>query len=51
MVSTVIEVTDSSQNALEIRYITNKYDHRYVKYLQAEDVQLPIVYDKWSKKI
>jgi len=51
VVSTVIEVTDSSQNALEIRYITNKYDHRYVKYLQAEDVQLPIVYDKWSKKI
>ncbi|WP_244905068.1 hypothetical protein [Lysinibacillus boronitolerans] len=46
VVPTVIEVTDSLQNALEIRYITNKDDHRYVKYLQAEDVQLPIVYDQ-----
>ncbi|MFM9534504.1 hypothetical protein [Lysinibacillus sp. IITD104] len=44
VVPTVIEVTDSLQNALEIRYITNKDDHRYVKYLQAEEVQLPIVY-------
>ena len=44
--SSAIEVTDSLQNALEVRYITNKDDHRYVKYLQAEDVQLPIVYDQ-----
>jgi len=50
VVSTVIEVTDSSQNALEIRYITNKYDHRYVKDLQAEDVQLPIVYDQMEQE-
>ncbi|MGR6906568.1 hypothetical protein [Lysinibacillus sp. BSL11] len=50
VVPTVIEVTDSSQNALEIRYITNKYDHRYVKYLQAEDVQLPIVYDQMEQE-
>lgn len=44
MVPTVIEGTNNLQNALEIRYITNKDDRRYVKYLQAEDVQLPIVY-------
>lgn len=50
VVPTVIEVTDSSQNALELRYITNKYDLRYVKYLQAEDVQLPIVYDQMEQE-
>lgn len=46
VIPAAIEVTDSLQNALEVRYITNKDDHRYVKYLQAEDVQLPIVYDQ-----
>lgn len=44
VVPTVIEGTNNLQNALEIRYITNKDDRRYVEYLQAEDVQLPIVY-------
>lgn len=44
VIPTSIEVNKDEQNGFEIRYITNRNDHRYVKFLQADDVILPIAY-------
>lgn len=44
VIPTSIEVNKDEQNGFEIRYITNHNDHRYVKFLQADDVILPIAY-------
>lgn len=44
VIPTSIEVNKDEQNGFEIRYITNRNDHRYVKFLQADDVFLPIAY-------
>lgn len=44
VIPTSIEVNKDEKNGFEIRYITNRNDHRYVKFLQADDVILPIAY-------
>ena len=44
VIPTSIEINKDGQNGIEIRYITNLNDHRYVKSLQADDVILPIAY-------
>lgn len=44
VIPTLIEVNKDEQNGIEIRYITNHNDYRYVKFLQTDNVILPVAY-------